>query len=122
MCICLKTAIWVFLAFLGQGLIFFGEDRLVNLLCNSARFELANLGVRQPVQLHTYARLLVFNETLAQPHFAVVNCSDAVMSVFSSPFPTRSQNFIVMNSCVVALGLFSSDILTWSANSLYSVQ
>jgi len=30
-------------------------------------------GVRQPVQPHTfYARLLVFDETLAQPHFAVV--------------------------------------------------
>jgi len=27
-----------------------------------------------------------------------------------------------MNYCVVALSLFSSDILTWSADSLYSVQ
>jgi len=27
-----------------------------------------------------------------------------------------------MNCCVVALSLFSSDILTWSADSLYSVQ
>jgi len=27
-CICLKTAIWLFLAFFGQDLAFFGEDRL----------------------------------------------------------------------------------------------
>jgi len=81
-----------FLAFLGQGLAFFGEDRLATLLCSSIRFDLANRGVRQPVQTHTYARLLVFDNTLSQPHFAVVNCSDAVMSVFYSPFSTRSQN------------------------------
>jgi len=38
------------------------------------------------------------------------------------PFSTHNQNFAVMNSCVAALSLFFSDILTWSANSLYSVQ
>jgi len=81
-----------FLAFLGQGLAFFGEDRLATLLCSSARFDLANWGVRQPVQPHTNAQLLVFDDTLVQPNFAVVNCSDAVMSVFYSPFSTRSQN------------------------------
>ena len=54
--------------------------------CYVARFDLANPGVRQSVQPHTCARLLVFDETLAQPHFAVVNCSDAVMSVFYPPF------------------------------------
>jgi len=112
-----------FCFFLGQGLDFFDEDRLVTLLCSLARFDLANRGVRQPVQAHTFcARLLVFDGTFAQPHFAVVNCSDAVMSVFYSPFSTRSQTFALMNSCVVALSLFSSDILTWSADSLYSVQ
>jgi len=81
----------------------FGEERLATLLCSLARFDLANRSVRQPVQSHTYVRLLVFDETLAQPHFAVVNCSDAVMSVFYSLFSTRSQNFAVMNSCVAAL-------------------
>ena len=74
--------------------------------------------VSQPVQPHTYARLLVFDETLAQPHFEVVNCSDAVMSVFYSPFSTRSQNFAVMNTCVAALSVFPSDILSWSADIL----
>jgi len=78
MCICLKTAILAFLSF-------FGEDRLATLLFSSARFDLASRGVRQPVQPHTYARLLVFEETSAQPHFTVVNCSDAVMSMFHSP-------------------------------------
>jgi len=50
-----------------------------------AKFDLANQGVRQPVQLHTFnAQLLVFDETLAQPDFVVLNCSDEVMSVFHS--------------------------------------
>ena len=49
--------------------------------CSLPKFDLANRGVRQPVQPHTfYAQLLVFDETLAQPDFAVVNCSDVVMS------------------------------------------
>ena len=47
--------------------------------CSLARFDLANRGARQPVQPHTsYARLLVFDETLAQPDFAVVNCKTLV--------------------------------------------
>jgi len=113
----------LFLDFLEQGLAFFGEDRLATLLCSLARFDFPNRGVRQPVQPHSlFARRIVFDDTLAQPHFAVVNCYDSVISVFYSPFSTRSQNFAVMNSCVVALSLFSSDILTWSADSLYSVQ
>ena len=60
-CICLRTATWVYLAFLGQGLAFFGEDRLATLLCTPARFDLASRGVSHPVQPHTYARLLFFN-------------------------------------------------------------
>jgi len=95
-----------YLSLLRQGLAFFGEDRLATLLCSLAKFDLANRVMRQPVQPHTYARLLVFNESLAQSHFAVVNCYDAVMSVFYSPFSTGSQNFAVMNSCVVALNYF----------------
>ena len=51
-----------------------------------AKFDHANQGVRQPVQLHTLnAQLLVFDETLAQPDFIVVNCSDVVVSVLHSP-------------------------------------
>jgi len=88
--------------------------------------ELLELGqiasIVPPGHTPAYARPLVFDEILAQVHFAVVNCSDAVMSVFYSPFSTRSQHFAVMNSCVAALSLFSSDILTWNADSLYSVQ
>jgi len=37
-------------------------------------------------------------------------------------FNMQPDIFAVMNCCVVALSLFSSDILTWSADSLYSVQ
>jgi len=64
-------------------------------LCSLAKFDLANQGVRQPVQSHTCnAQLPVFDKTLAQPHFAVVNCSDVVMSVFHSPVLTRSLIFL----------------------------
>ena len=59
------------------------------------KFDLANQGLRQPVQPHTFkAQLLVFDEILAQPHFAVVNCSDVGMSVFHSPVLTRSLIFL----------------------------
>jgi len=64
-------------------------------LCSLARFDLANRGVRQIVQLHTfYARLLVFHETSAQPDFAVANCFDLVMSVFYSSVLTPSLIFL----------------------------
>ena len=61
-------------------------------LCSLARFDLANWGVLQPVRPHAfYAWLLVFDEILPQPDFAVV--SDVVMSVFYSPVLTRSLKF-----------------------------
>jgi len=49
-------------------------------LCSLARFDLANRGVRQTVQPHTFcAPLFVFVKKLAEPHFAVVNCPEAVV-------------------------------------------
>ena len=64
-------------------------------LCSVARFDLANRVVHQSVQLHTlYARLLVFDKTLAQPHFAVVNCSDALMSVLYSQVLNKFNLFV----------------------------
>jgi len=63
-------------------------------LCTLAKFDLANQGVRQPTQPHTSnPQLLVFDESLAQPDFAVVNYFDVVMSVFHSPVLTRSLIF-----------------------------
>jgi len=50
-------------------------------------------GLRQPVQPYTYDRLLVFDKTSAQPYFAVITCSDAVMSMFYSIVLTRSLIF-----------------------------
>jgi len=61
------------------------------------------------------APLLIFEKTFAQPHFADVNCSDAVMSVYYSH--AQPDIFAVMNCRVVALSVFSSDILTSSADS-----
>jgi len=64
-------------------------------LCSLARFGFANRGVRQSVQPHTFfARQLVFDKTSAQPHFAAVSCSDAVMSVFFCPVLIRSLIFL----------------------------
>jgi len=45
--------------------------------------------------------------------------SEILMSVF---FNVQPDIFAVLNCCVVALNVFSSYILTWSADSLYSVQ
>ena len=58
MFICLKIAV-----FWGDKVCFFCEDRLAALFCSSARFDLANRAVRQPVQPHTCAPLLVFDKT-----------------------------------------------------------
>ena len=59
------------------------------------KFDLANQGLHQPVQPLTFnAQLLVFDETLVQPDFAVVNCSDVVVSVFHSPILTPSLIFL----------------------------
>jgi len=74
-----------------------------------------------PFQPHICARLLVFDETLGQPVFAVLNYS-VVGWVLLPWFKTQPNIFAVMNCCVIALNVFSSDILTWSAHSLYSVQ
>jgi len=57
--VCLKTVIWLFVTFLGEGLDFFGEDRLATMLCSSARFDLGNPSVRQPVQPHIHALLRI---------------------------------------------------------------
>ena len=85
-------------------------------LCGFARFDLANRGVHQPVQPHTFcARLLVFDKTSAQPDFAAVNCSDAVMSVLLPCFNAQPDIFALMYCCVVVLIVISSDILAGSA-------
>jgi len=50
--------------------------------------------VHQTFQPQTfYTTLLLFDKTLPQPHFAVINCSDAVMSVFYSPVLTSNLIF-----------------------------
>jgi len=55
-------------------------------MCSLARFDLANRGVRQPIQPHTYARLLVFDETLAPASF----CSS--IARWLSPKPAKSRH------------------------------
>ena len=66
-------------------------------LCSFAIFDFSNRGVRQPVHPHlVYARLLVFDKTLAQLHFSVVNFSDELMRVFYSPVLTRRLIFFAV--------------------------
>ena len=86
-----------------------------------AKFDLANQGVRQPVQLHTFnAQLPVFDETLAQPDFVVRKLLWRSDECVSLPcFNAQPDIFAVMNYCVVALSLFFSDSLTWNVDSLY---
>jgi len=85
--------------------------------CSLARFDLANESMRKLVQPHTfYAQLLVFDETLAQPDFAGVNCSNGEC-VLLPCFNTQPDIFAVLNCCVVALSVFSSDVLTLSADN-----
>jgi len=70
-------------------------------LCRLAKFDLANQSVRQPVQPHTFnAKLVLFDESLAQPDFAVVNCSDVGMIVFHSPVLTRSLIILQLGTAV----------------------
>ena len=83
----------------GYGPVDFYTSQRTNIFLRNLsaleKFDLANQGVRQPVQLHTFnAQLPVFKETLVQPDFVVVNFSDVVMSVFHSPVLTRSLLFL----------------------------
>jgi len=74
-------------------LLYITKNRM--LTCVLSRFDLAKRSLRQTVQPHTFcARLLAFDKTLAKPHYAVVNCSDAGMSVFYSPVLTRRLIFL----------------------------
>jgi len=41
--------------------------------------------------------------------------------VFLSNFNVQPDIFAVMNCCILALGVYYTDSLTWSANSLYSL-
>jgi len=74
----------------GYGPVDFYTSQKTNIFLRTlsalAKFNLASQGVRQPVQLHTFnAQLPVFDETLAQLDFVVVNFSDVVMSLFFTP-------------------------------------
>ena len=55
----------------------------ISILVQLARYDRANRGVPYPVQPHIFcAPLFVFDKTLTQPRFAVVNCSKTMLSVF----------------------------------------
>jgi len=75
--------------------------RILNSCVVYQNFVFSNRGVRQPVHPHLlYARLLVFDKTLAQPHFAVVNCPDELMNVLYSTVLTSSLIFLQLPTAV----------------------
>jgi len=74
-------------------------------LCSLARFDFSNRGVRQPVHPHLlYARLLIFDKTLAQPHFSGVNCSDELMSVLYPLVLTHRLIFLQLRTVYRSVG------------------
>ena len=93
-------------------------------LCNLARFDLSD-GVYARQISRTFSML---DCSYSTRHYSAVSfCScklrwriDECVSI--SCFNAQPDIFAVMNCCVEALSVFSSDILTWSANGLYSVQ
>ena len=79
------------------------NKKLKNFLRTSCAFcvVLQDSILQTSVQPHTfYARPLVFDKTSAQHHFAAVNCSDAVMSVFYYPVLMRSLIFLQLWTAV----------------------
>jgi len=117
MCTRLKTAIW---RFWDKVWLFFGEDRLATLLCSKIRSCKPGCAPVSPAtHLCSTARI---RRDISAASFCCCKLLWRSDECVLPPFSTRSQNFAVMNSCVAALSLFSSDILTWSADSVYSVQ
>ena len=85
--VCLKTAMWPFVTFLGQGLAFFYEDRLATPLCSLARFDLANRSVHQSVQLLGMAQASIFAARPARSKQETARPSPLMLNynIFSGP-------------------------------------
>ena len=80
--------------------------------------------MRQTVQPHTFCvSTACFRQDISAALFCscklLWRCDDCVLL---HCFNAHLDIFAVMNCCVEALSVFSSDMLTWSADSLYSVQ
>jgi len=61
-----------------------------------------------PSQPHTFSARLLFDETFAQPVFAVVHCPFVALSVFYSTVFMRNLNIFAFVNCTdVALSVFS---------------
>ena len=89
-------------------------------LCSLVRFDLANRGVRQPVQPHT-STACIWQDISAASFCTCKLLWRSDERVLLRCFNAQPVIFAVMNCCVLALSLFSCDILTCSADSLYSV-
>ena len=80
--------------------------------------------MRQPVRPHTlYARLLVIDKDISAASFCswkLLGRSDEC--VLLPCFNAQPDIFALVNCCVVALIVFSSDILAWRVDCLYSAR
>jgi len=77
--------------------------------------------MRQPVQLHIfYTRLR--RDISAASFYSCKLLWRIDERVLLPCFNAQPDIFAVMNCRVVALSLYSSDVPTWSTDSLYSVQ
>jgi len=92
-------------------------------MCSLARFDFSNCGVRTASPA---ALFLCSTARIRQDISAASFCSYKLLwrideCVLLPCFNVQPDIFAVMNGCIVALGVFHSDSLTWSANSLYSL-
>jgi len=100
------------------------QSGLQELLQRVYRFDLANHRV---CSSHSSSTISMLDCSYSTRHkrsliFAVVNCFDAMMSVFYSPVLMGSLIFLrVVNTYVVTSSLYPSDILTWSTDGLFSM-
>ena len=89
-------------------------------LCSLARCDLANRGVLQRVQPRSAARIRQDISAASFCSCKLLRCNDEC--VLLPCFNAQPDIFAVMNCCVVALSLYSSDIVTWSANRKIYIQ
>ena len=93
-------------------------------LCSLAKFDLANqvCAPASPAAYLQYTTARIWRDLSAASFCSCKLLWRSGECVSLPCFNTQPDIFAVTNCCVVALSLFFSDNLTWSADSLYSVQ
>ena len=92
--------------------------RILQFLCGLAKFDLKYRGALQPVQPRSTARIRQDISAASFCSFKLLWRNDGDECVLLLCFNAQPAIFVVMNCCVVALSLFSSDILTSSTDGI----